>query len=455
MPKRSRSGSSRASSTSSSSSSSASSSDGEVELIPPVPTPAGDRISAFVFQRSLRLDDNRGLLKALEQSQKVFPIFCVDPRQCSLANNRFGSPFSIGFMLQSLQDLQKQLQAAGSDLLLTLGQPHEVLPPLLSSLKVSHLYVNEDYTPFAIERAEALAKAWKALDPSKNQFVQCEDYLLHRPGTVSTGMNTAYKVFTPFYEAIRSIPVAKPVAASPTLLARLAKGSSMALMIKTLSEKAWKQIQDNSKKPHIPGGRTAALVRLKDIPKTQVNYPKMRDVLTFDTSTLSPYLKFGCISCREAWQALGQIPNKESAADIRRQLIWREFYYHLYICYPEDLEWENAPKYTESTVAASAHPLVKACFNQLNETGWLHNRGRMILANYILKQKGDYWKQGDLLYAKRLVDYDPFINIGNWKWIEKQPIFRQLKPEAQMKWDHSVDGKEKGVYTRRWTRPGK
>ena len=155
--------------------------------------------------------------------------------------------------------------------------------------------------------------------------------------------------------------------------------------------------------------------------------------MTYKTSNLSAYIKFGCISIREAWQAFGNIPG-QSGKDLQRQLIWREFYYHMYIDFPEYLEWEKNPE--EAILDKQAPKIVKACFNQLDTTGFLHNRGRMILANYLVHNKKKYWKSCDKMYARRLVDYDPIVNIGNWLWIKKQPVFRWLKPEVQLKkWD--------------------
>ncbi len=445
-------------------------------------------VSAFLFQRALRLDDNKGLLAALERSQTVIPVFCVDPRQCSLTANRYASPFCIGFMLESLQDLQRQLQAVGSDLLLLCGLPHEVLPPLLDSLKVTHLYAIEDYTPFSRERAEALKKAWTATKSSAantatRKFIECDDYLLHNPSEVVRleKKGKPFKVYTPFAEAVWSLPIAAPRFLTSALSKRLARGPAFASLVSQHADNAWAVLKANSRESPVPGGRAAALQRLHGLPQRQATYAAYRDLLPYKTSMLSPYLKFGCISCREAWEATGTVQNEESVRQLRRELLWREFFYHYFIHYPEDLEWNAKPQpppasepgagtvraksagadqkrttlpaeYTESVIDPNAHPIIKACYNQLNETGFINNRGRLILANYVLKHKGDYWKQGDLLFAKRLVDYDPLLNIGNWRWVDKQPLFRQLKPEVQMKWDRAPDGSEKGGYTKFWSR---
>ena len=126
----------------------------------------------------------------------------------------------------------------------------------------------------------------------------------------------------------------------------------------------------------------------------------------------------------------------------------------MYIYFPELLEWDKNPP--EVILDKKAPEIVKACYNQLNSTGFLHNRGRMILANYLLHNKKKYWKACDKMYAQRLVDYDPLVNIGNWLWIKKQPNFKWLKPEVQYKkWDKGCpysEEVESTSYTEYFTR---
>ena len=159
------------------------------------------------------------------------------------------------------------------------------------------------------------------------------------------------------------------------------------------------------------------------------------------------------MSIREVWEAFGKISDKSSKL-LKKQLLWREFYYHYYIDFPESLEWDK--KAPEAKLNSKAPDIVKACYNQLNETGFLHNRGRMILAHYLLHSQKIYWKSCDKMYATRLVDYDPIVNIGNWNFIKKQPKFKWLKPEVQYKkWDkgcpYTTNNIEPGNYTKMYT----
>lgn len=371
-------------------------------------------MSIYLFQRALRLDDNLGLIKCLQESDKVYPVFCVDPRQADLKKNKYGSPFAVGFMWNSLQDLNKQLKKHGSALYILHGEPHIVLKSFVKKHNITKIYMNRDYTPFAIKRTSALRKVC--------DVVEVNDYLLFAHEDVANQSGAAYRVFTPFWNAVLNKKVPAPRRATPKLLRKLVRGTPQKSALNTL--------KNNSRhSPVQTGGREDGLRRLKRVKHTQKNYGKCRDYLKYDTTHLSAYIKFGCISIREAWAGFN--------AELRRQLIWREFYYHMYIDFPELLEWDNHPP--ESKLSKNAPSIVKKCYKQLNETGFLHNRGRMILANYLLEST--YWKSGDRMYARRLVDYDPLVNIGNWLWINKQPKFRRLKPERQIKYDAPCEKK--------------
>lgn len=376
--------------------------------------------SIYLFQRALRLEDNLGLIECLKKSKKIYPVFCVDPRQADPINNPYFSPFALGFMYQSLQDLDKQLKKYNSGLYIIYGEPHIVLKKLIKKHNIDRIYVNKDYTPFAIKRANELKNISK--------LIEIDDYLLYPVGKITTGTGKAYRVYTPFLNRTKGININKPTKLKHNLLEKLTNDIYP-------ENKAWNILKNNSKYSldYTPGGRSEALNRLKKLNETQLNYFRCRDYLLYKTSNLSAYIKFGCISIREAWYAFDKIPGK-SSQDLKRQLIWREFYYQMYIDFPELLEWDKNPD--EVKLDKKAPSIVKQCFDTLDKTGYLHNRGRMILANYLLHYKNKYWKSCDKMYARRLVDYDPIVNIGNWLWIKKQPKFKWLKPEIQdKKWN--------------------
>lgn len=390
--------------------------------------------SVYLFQRALRLTDNLGLLECLKKSTKVYPLFCVDPRQAVVKNNSYASKFSIGFMYQSLKDLDKELKKHKSNLGILYGEPHKILKEFVKKNDIKNIYINRDYTPFAIQRVKELKKVCNV--------IEVNDYLLFNLNDMKNKSGKAYKVYTPFMKIAERKTVDKPVNISNILLKKLCETE--------FNKKSWNILENNLKFSDIKGGRENALKILKNINETQKNYDKCRDYLNYKTSHLSAYIKFGCISIREAWKAFSEIKG-DSGKNLKRQLIWREFYYHMYIEYPELLEWDKNPE--EIKLDEKAPDIVKACFQQLDKTGYLHNRGRMILANYLLHNKKKYWKSCDKLYARRLVDYDPFVNIGNWLTINRLPKFKVMKPEVQYKkWDKSCPCSKKKVKDGNYTK---
>ena len=396
--------------------------------------------SIYLFQRALRLDDNLGLIECLHNSNNVYPTFCVDPRQAT-NKNLFLSPFSLGFMLQSLQDLDNQLKKYGKKLCILYGEPHNVLKEVIQKHKINNIYMNKDYTPFARQRAIDLQQICNV--------IEIEDYLLFPEGSIKTTSGKAYRVYTPFLRESERKKVKKPIKMQNSLIKKIINLQSDKKALTTLHK--YSKTLTNSL--HFPGGRQEALNKLNNLIDTQKHYDKCRDYLTYNTTNLSAYIKFGCVSIREVWEAFGKIESKSSKL-LKRQLLWREFYYHYYIDFPESLEWDK--KAPEAKLDSKAPDIVKACYNQLNETGFLHNRGRMLLAHYLLHYKKIYWKSCDKMYATRLVDYDPFVNIGNWNFIKKQPKFKWLKPEVQYKkWDkgcpYITTNIEPGSYTKMYT----
>lgn len=362
-------------------------------------------MNLFLFHRSLRLEDNLGLIQCCKESKKVIPLFILDPRQLK------GSKFALGFMKQSLQDLKKQTK---NKLAIAYGLPHKVIQKLMNKYEIQTVYMNEDYTPFARKRAEDIQKVCP--------IIECKDYLLHEPIR-----EDAYKVYTPFWKKIKNKKVQKP------------KSFRMHRKFHNIHVNKLHKIKGKFSEM-FPGGRKEGLKRMKHIKKKK-DYHKMRNYLWYDTTLMSPYIKFGCVSIREVWKEVQKLPRKSRIA-LQKQLIWREFYYHYFISYPEELEWKT---HKLPSIRKNIHPLVQATLNQLKKVGFIHNRGRMLLATHIIHKDKNYWKAGDIFFMKNLVDYDPFVNIGNWLWINKQPSFKHMKPEStSKKWD-----KEK-LYENKW-----
>ena len=193
------------------------------------------------------------------------------------------------------------------------------------------------------------------------------------------------------------------------------------------------------------GGRKNGLVILKKI-KNFKNYDNKRNLLTYETTKLSAYIKFGCVSIREVFKAI----KKTGSKDLIRQLYWRDFYYNILFFFPHvfgnalktkysKIIWPNNKSYFEKwKKGKTGFPVIDACMRQLNTTGFMHNRGRLIVSNFLIKLLLIDWQKGEKYFAQKLVDYDPAVNNGNWQWsastgADSQPYFRIFNPWLQSK----------------------
>ena len=410
-------------------------------------------LNIYLFQRGLRLEDNLSLWACLKESKKVLGVFCIDPRQI---RGKYASPFALGFMLESLRDLNKRLKKVGSQVSILEGLPHIEVPKLAKKVEAGQgsktkVWASRDYTPFAVKRAEQMRKALRFLaDGGKlsQGYVEVEDYILFAQGSVGNKAGKAYGVYTPFLNSIKGKKIPKPKY-YPSLLKKFAKYKH-----KFSLRKLEKLSIING---NIMGGRTEGLKKLRraaglgpkgpagngKLPSLR-DYHKCRDFMQYRTTELSAYIKFGCISPREAYWAFVKLGGK-SGQELKRQLIWREFYYQYYAENPKKLEWNRKASRTGQQENLAKAPIlgiaefrtmpdvVRKYALQLHQTGYINNRARLLLGNYLLHDKKKYWKTCDQFFAKRLIDYDPIVNAGNWLWIKKQPPFRRLKHEVQEK----------------------
>jgi deoxyribodipyrimidine photo-lyase len=338
-------------------------------------------------------------------------------------------------MYESLVDLISQFSAFNSFLFIEYADPIKAIKNIMKHYNIHKIYMNKDYTPFARKRYDNFSLSFPNIE-----IVEVNDYLLWEYGNVLNGQNQVYSVFTPFYNSIKNKKYNKIKFPGKNLTSKLIKKSKVSSIFKSNQIANMYKLKKHCYGSDLEyvGGRTNGIKVLKNL-KTQVNYTANRDSLTYSTSRLSAYIKFGCLSIREIMTYIDICLKKynhnkifvASLDAIRRQVLWREFYYHYFIAYPDKLEWNHKPNTVVKLIPGKDHPIAVACYNQLIETGYINNRARMILAHYILHQKKIYWKNGDLLFAQNLIDYDPFINIGNWLWINRQPKFKWLKMDTQ------------------------
>jgi len=385
----------------------------------------------FIFRRDLRLIDNTALNAALQQSQQVIACFIFDPRQ--IEQHSYQSKPALHFLLQSLQDLQQQFDAIGTKLTLLHGLPHEIVKQLQVKHKVQAVFFNRDYTPFSLQRDREIAAICENLHL---KLCVSGDALLNEPEQALKADGSAYKVFTAFYNNARQIFVAKPC--------ELTKGQFLNLdSTVTLNDFSEIDIFQNTL---IQGGRNAALQQLANL-KRCTDYEKTRDIPALQsTSQLSAHLKFGTISVREVFTAITQRLGFEHP--LLRQLYWRDFLTHIAFHFPhvfghafiekfDKIPWENdLQKFQAWVDGNTGFPIVDAGMRELNATGFMHNRVRMIVASFLTKDLRISWRWGERYFAQHLVDYDSCLNNGNWQWsastgCDAQPYFRIFNPWLQ------------------------
>jgi deoxyribodipyrimidine photo-lyase len=264
------------------------------------------------------------------------------------------------------------------------------------------------------------------------------DYYLHEPGTIVNGTGHPYQKFTPYYHTALKKPVQPPAKQRKLHL----KQSQAVVPNKiSLSEALSKFTHDN---PDIlvHGGRSEAIKTLKSALRTQSHYSKTRNDLDAHTTLLSAYIKFGCVSIREVYKTL------RSYRELIRQLIWRDFYANVLYSFPKNLGKSMKPAYNKIRwhhnnnwlnawkKGETGFPIVDAGMRELNVTGYMHNRARLITSSFLIKTLLIDWREGEEYFAQQLTDYDPASNNGNWQWTagtgtDSQPYFRVLNPWLQ------------------------
>lgn len=390
------------------------------------------KLSLFIFRRDLRLDDNTALIVALKESDKVIPAFILDPRQ--LKSNEYFSNSAFQFMISSLKELNDELRKKGSKLFIFEGEAEAVTKKLLKENKISAVYLNKDYTPFSIKRDKAIKDA---CINSGVAFKSFDDACIQPPGTILKADGNPYTVFTHFFNAAKKVTVKQPEK----------NKMSNYYSEKLAGEVPLPEIKQNPK-IFRKGGRTEALEALKNLKalsfyETERNFPAKNA-----TTGLSPHNKFGTVSIREVYEAITKQLGEWH--QLINEIYWRDFFTHIAYNYPKvfgkefnekyaNLDWSyDKNKFEAWCEGNTGFPIVDAGMRELNETGYMHNRVRMIVSSFLTKDLHIDWRLGEKYFAKKLIDYDPAVNNGNWQWAastgcDAQPYFRIFNPWLQQK----------------------
>ena len=433
-------------------------------------------IGIFCFRRDLRTHDNLALCQLAETCDTILPVFCLDPRQLQSAKNPYYSPRAVKFMFESLEDLDQQIRqhkraTSEAKLVVALGQPDVCLPQLvracLQILHATHVTVawNEDNTPFSLKRDEQTARTLqKAHLSNLTVITNPHDVTIVPVRDIRTGGGGKYQKFTPFYHKALTTGVCKPKHLPQTTTFITLPPTSCVCTLSTIAgvrnRKTFKHLRRETS--CITGGRREALKRLTETYLQQrcTRYDKERDHTWEEKTTrLSAYFKFGCVSFREAFHAMSSALHKHPVAReaLTRELFWNAFYSYVSYCFPHVLQGQLAHSLTTSkrtrkqTSSSAAQPnnlemlphlqgkldstwstnpehlqkwkegmtgfpYVDAAMRQLLTTGWMHNRARMVVASFLVKDLRIDWREGEKHFAQHLVDYDPSANNGGWQW---------------------------------------
>lgn len=371
------------------------------------------------FRRDLRIHDNHGLSLAMRSGIPVLGIFIFDQRILEPLER---NDARVAFIHQQLTDLDREIAKQGGHLLVLHGEPREIWQMLIEQYPVSAVYTNEDYEPYALERDEEVGSL---LEAHEIEFHAVKDQVIFSKNDILKDNGDPYTVYTPYKKRFLSM----------------------------LKPEHYKEYKVNGTwfdpKTTIPSlqviGFDAPPYRLPDINLKHLgSYTEKRDIPSMDaTSHLGPHLRFGTVSIRELYRE-----HLKSHPDFISSLIWRSFFMQILYHFPhvvdnafkpayDRIPWENdMEKFKRWCEGNTGYPIVDAGMRQLNNTGYMHNRVRMITASFLTKHLLIDWRLGEAYFASKLLDYDLALNNGNWQWAagtgcDAAPYFRVFNPYLQ------------------------
>ncbi len=385
-----------------------------------------EKIVLFWFRRDLRLKDNAGLYHALRSGYKVVPLFIFDKTILEKLPSKYD--IRVDFIHQAITHVNEQLKANTSSLLVQQGIPLKVFKELTTKYSIESVYCNHDYEPDAIHRDIELQKY---LEGEGINFKTYKDQCIFEKDEVVKEDGTPYSIFTPYSKKWKTALAHFPIKSFPT----------------EKYFKAFYPIENNNIQSleEIGFKKTDLVVPAKTIKKEiLLKYKQQRDFPSIKgTSMLSVHLRFGTVSIREL--ASSAQANSESWLN---ELIWRDFYMMILYHYPhvtkgafksayDYIIWRNNEKEFEAWCnGKTGFPIVDAGMRQLNATGFMHNRVRMIVSSFLVKDLLIDWRWGEAYFAEKLLDFDMSANNGGWQWAagsgcDAAPYFRIFNPTTQ------------------------
>lgn len=398
-------------------------------------------ITVFWFRRDLRLNDNCGLYHALKSGLPVLPVFIFDLEILEDLSDRKDA--RVGFIHQSILALQKELVQNGSNLIVKTGRPLEIWKQLVSEFRIRSVFYNRDYEPYARQRDDTVQRYLHSQNIEVQDF---KDHVIFDKDEISKADGSPYTVFTPYSRRWKERFAQEewnPANIEPNGLNETSSFPSETLAKNFLRQKPLPipTLQDigfeKSDREIPPKFVTRDLIR---------RYHQTRDFpFLKGTSRLGIHFRFGTISIREKARKAAQLNET-----YLKELIWRDFYSMILWHFPrvighpfknnfDHISWRNDPKeYKKWCTGRTGYPLVDAGMRELNATGYMHNRVRMVTASFLAKHLLIDWRWGEAYFAERLLDFDLASNNGGWQWAagcgtDAAPYFRIFNPEEQQK----------------------
>ena len=379
------------------------------------------KISIFWYRRDLRLEDNTGLFKALNENENILPIFIFDD---SILDELPEDDARVNFIYKSLSKINKQLNNHSASLQIFKGQIDEVWEKLVTTFDIQKVYSNKDYEPYAMKRDQKIKEFLNSkgieMKTFKDQVIFEEDEIVKADGK-------PYTVFTPYKRKW----LEKFTKVNLNLIANFDNFFKKTIDFPSLNQLGLKNSSLKVKNYNLKNVSTYSETR---------NFPNLDS-----TSYLSPHLRFGTISVR---QIITELENKSET--FLSELIWREFFMQIIFHFPhvvtknfrpkyDGIKWvNNKEDYDNWCQGKTGYPLVDAGIRELNKTGYMHNRVRMVVAGFLCKHLLIDWRWGEAYFAEKLLDYDLAANNGNWQWAsgtgcDAAPYFRVFNPTEQLK----------------------
>ena len=393
------------------------------------------KLSVFWFRRDLRLEDNTALNLALSSGLPVLTIFIFDE---NILGELSSDDARVSFIYDNLQSINKKLNKLGSSVKIFIGEPVRAWREIIRQFEIENVYINKDYEPYAIDRD---AQVKTLLAQHGTRLFECKDQVIFEENEILKDDGKPYTVFTPYKK--KWLQQFHQPLNEPKDLSRSGQFFPSDFPFPELSEIGFQ---------HSP-------VSIRDFDLTRLDrYAETRDLPGKDsTSYLGPHLRFGTISIRGVIQKL-----KARDEVFLSELIWREFFMQILKHYPRVIDQNFKTRYNGITWCndeeeflcwcrgETGYPMVDAGMRQLNTTGYMHNRVRMITASFLCKHLLIDWRWGEGYFAEKLVDYELSSNNGNWQWAagtgcDAAPYFRVFNPTTQLqKFDRDL------AYVKQW-----